>query len=100
MTTEIHTLSLHDALPISIIRRCNNCPRLICITVYLALFNLASAICYMQRNNHMNQPHNKAIDVVYVDVSDLPVYCPGPNSQIWWMHPSAISTFKLCYVQQ
>ncbi|HLS16632.1 MAG TPA: zinc-finger domain-containing protein [Paenalcaligenes sp.] len=35
----------------------------------------------------MNQPHTKAIDVVYVDESDLPVYCPGPNSPLWSMHP-------------
>ncbi len=35
----------------------------------------------------MNHPHTQAIDVVYVEESDLPVYCPGPNTPLWNMHP-------------
>lgn len=26
-------------------------------------------------------------DTVYVGAKDLPVYCPGPHSPIWSMHP-------------
>lgn len=26
-------------------------------------------------------------DIIYVGADDLPVYCPGPNSPLWSMHP-------------
>lgn len=29
----------------------------------------------------------KEFDVIPVAESDLPVYCPGPNSPLWSMHP-------------
>jgi len=35
----------------------------------------------------MNQPHAKSIDIIYVDPDHLPVYCPGPHSPLWSMHP-------------
>jgi len=26
-------------------------------------------------------------DIIYVDHDDLPVYCPGPHTPLWNMHP-------------
>lgn len=26
-------------------------------------------------------------DVIYVGAEDLPLYCPGPKSPLWSMHP-------------
>lgn len=26
-------------------------------------------------------------DVIYVGADDLPIYCPGPKSPLWSMHP-------------
>lgn len=26
-------------------------------------------------------------DIIYVGADDLPIYCPGPKSPLWSMHP-------------
>ena len=38
----------------------------------------------------MNRAEDKSVphgDVIEVDASDLPVYCPGPKAPLWSMHP-------------
>lgn len=33
-------------------------------------------------------PEKKAeTDIIYVGADDLPIYCPGPKSPLWSMHP-------------
>ena len=31
--------------------------------------------------------NQKQLETITVTASDLPVYCPGPNSPLWSMHP-------------